>query len=115
MAAFLTLLGPLLEKLALWIYERAVTNYKSTALGAAIGSAVYGTLTIFGCNGDLIQTAVVSAIVALPKVLDSDPDKIAPTLWQAIQDGVAQKKKSDQVMADAVALQEQAKKDAGMQ
>src|SRR5690348_13608841 len=110
----LALLMPILQQLVLWLYDRAVTHYKSTALGTAIGAAVYATMTTFGCDPSLVAPAVTGLLAALPKILGSDADKIAPTLWQSVQDAVTQQKKSNQVMSDAVALQEQAKKDAGL-
>jgi hypothetical protein len=114
MTAILTLLGPILEKLALWLYERIVTNYKSTAIGVAVGGAVYETLTTFGCDPTLMGPAIAGVVTSLPKILGTDADKVAGVIWGTVKEAVAQQKHSNAVLSDAVAKQDEAAKEAGI-
>ena len=114
MQAILTLFGPLLVQMGTWLWNRVISNYKSTALGVAIGGVVYEGLTTFGCDPELFSPAILAAIAAAPKVIGTDADKVAPTIWGAMKDAVEQKKKSAQVLAEAQAAQDQAAKDAGI-
>ena len=114
MPPLLSMFAPLLVQIVGWLWDRVVNHYKSTAIGVAVGGAVYEGLTVFGCDPNLVAPAVAAAVVAVPKILGTDADKIAPTIWKAMKDAVEQKKKSDAVLAESQAGQDKVAKEAGI-
>lgn len=102
----LTMFGPVLAKGLSTMLDRAMTSWKTTALSLPWAAGAVETLNMMGCDLDLAQGGVVAVAAALPMILSTDPDKMAPTLVQAMQEKVTQMKKSKEVLAAAQAEQD---------
>lgn len=107
-------LGGLLGRVAVWVFDRVRNHLKSTGIGIAVGGLVFEVLTTFGCDIDLLNAGLVSAVAAAPGVLGADAGTIAPTLWASMKEGVTEAKHSKEVELAARKAQEEAAKAAGM-
>lgn len=102
----LTMFGPVLAKGASTMLDRALTSWKSTALSVPWAASAVEAMQMMGCDLNLAQGGVVAVAAALPMILTTDPDKVGPSIVQAMKDKVAQMKQSKAVLDAAQAEQD---------
>jgi hypothetical protein len=107
----LTMFGPVLAKGISAALDKAINSWKSTAMSVPWAAAAVETMQLMGCDLGLAQGSVVAIAAALPGILATDADKIGPSIIGAMKAKVIEMKHSAQVLADAEAAQEKARKD----
>ena len=108
--------GPAITSLLDSLVKRAKAGWEVSAMKA--GASVAGAELLaqaMGCDLGLLTPALMAIPAAILMIFEVPANMVMPTIMQAMQAAIEQKKRSDAVLADAEAKQEEARKKYGIQ
>lgn len=112
----LQVFGPALQGLATNLLKRAKAGWEASLIKAGISvGAVEVLAQTMGCDTTLLGPAIFAVPAVIVSIFEVPANMVMPTILQAMKDAVDQAKKSKQVLAEAEALQEEARKKFNIQ
>lgn len=87
-----------------WLMERVWENFRSTKVGGVVMVGTMAFMQLLGCDMSLVWQGAIAVAAGMPKILGTDNDKIAATLWELFQQGVTKNKQVIAIVIMAMAL-----------